>query len=69
MHFLNRKKWWIKISTIAPYCIYYFGPFKSVKEAKLHLFGYIEDLATENAFGIAVEIKRYQPTCLTYFKE
>ena len=36
--------WWLEIITKEPYCIYYFGPFDSLKEAQLEQGGYIEDL-------------------------
>ncbi len=57
--------WWVKITTTTPYCIYYFGPFDSQAEATIAQDGYIEDLMTENAIGINVDIKQDQPTVLT----
>lgn len=65
----NQNKWWVKISTTAPQCIYYFGPFDSAKEAKAHQHGYVEDLVLEKALGITVELMQCQPTCLTIYKE
>ena len=61
--------WWIEIRTEIPPCTYYFGPFDSLKEAKLSLHGYIEDLLGEKARGIKVELKRCQPQMLTISEE
>jgi hypothetical protein len=57
--FLNKQDnhWWIKIDTSTPPCTYYFGPFDSKKEAKIHQSGYVEDLIQENAQGIVVKTK------------
>jgi Domain of unknown function (DUF1816) len=70
LNFLN-SHWWIKIYTSKPSCIYYFGPFDSKKEAKIHQHGYVEDLAREKAQGITVETKLILnlPKSLTIFKE
>lgn len=68
-HNSNARKWWIKISTIVPKCVYYFGPFNSVEEAKSHRHGYIEDLVLEKALGITVELTHCRPNCLTIYKE
>lgn len=70
--FFNRSShrlWWIKIHTQIPQCLYYFGPFETEKEAQLSKSGYLEDLLTEKALGITVEIKQDQPQTLTIFKE
>lgn len=64
--FLERP-WWVKVQTLSPACIYYFGPFDSEKEAKLSQGGYIEDLTQEGAQGIAIEIKRIRPKRLTIY--
>ena len=73
MLFARLKKtqlpWWIEIRTKMPPCIYYFGPFDSLKEARLSQHGYIEDLVTEKAQGITVELKKCQPQMLTICKE
>ena len=61
--------WWIEIKTTLPSCIYFFGPFDNFKEARGLQDGYIEDLVTEKAFGITVEIKQCQPNLLTVFEE
>ena len=61
--------WWIKISTIKPFCIYYFGPFKSENEALLAQFGYIDDVQLERPGGIDVEINLYRPKLLTVSAE
>lgn len=67
----NRPKipWWIKINTNQPRCIYFFGPFDNFKSARQSQDGYIEDLVTEKAFGITVEIAQCQPDLLTIFDE
>jgi hypothetical protein len=57
--------WWVKIETQNPRCTYYFGPFLSSSEATLASKGYIEDLETEGAVGIAVEVERCKPGALT----
>lgn len=69
--FLDKSNtpYWIKVTTNKPKCTYYFGPFDSVKEAKLHKDGYIEDLAEEKALGISVETKQCKPEFLTFCEE
>lgn len=57
--------WWVEVVTQNPNCTYYFGPFVSSVEANLASKGYIEDLETEGAQGIIVNIKRCKPTVLT----
>jgi hypothetical protein len=57
--------WWVEIITTKPRCTYYFGPFPTQDEAKAAYPGYIEDLDSEGAQGIAIVIKRCQPTELT----
>ena len=57
--------WWVKIVTVNPECIYYFGPFDSQSEAMESQFGYIEDLKAEKAAGISIEIKQARPKLLT----
>lgn len=61
--------WWVEILTARPYCTYYFGPFKSAKEAVLVQDGYIEDLVNEEAQGIAIKIKWCKPRQATIFFE
>jgi hypothetical protein len=61
--------WWLEIRTQLPPCTYYFGPFKSAKEAKQHQPGYIDDLLSEQAVGLATKIKQCQPEILTIFDE
>ena len=63
------KPYWVEITTKEPHCIYYFGPFDSSGEAKTMQHGYIEDLMTEKAVGISVDIKRCLPTKLTIMEE
>ena len=57
--------WWVKITTCQPRCLYFFGPFASVKEAQSAQDGYINDLQSEGALDISVEIKYCQPRSLT----
>jgi hypothetical protein len=57
--------WWVEIITQNPRCTYYFGPFFSSREANQASIGYIEDLETEGAQGIIVNIKRCKPSVLT----
>jgi hypothetical protein len=68
---LLNNHWWIKIYTSMPSCTYYFGPFDSQREAKIHQPGYVEDLVREKARGITVETKWFLnlPKSLTIFKE
>jgi Domain of unknown function (DUF1816) len=61
--------WWVEIKTDSPRCTYYFGPFASATEADQAKLGYIEDLQSENAQGIAVRVKRCKPTNLTIEEE
>ncbi|MFB2938557.1 DUF1816 domain-containing protein [Aerosakkonemataceae cyanobacterium BLCC-F154] len=57
--------WWLEIVTKKPSCIYYFGPFDSLKEAELEKGGYIEDLRQEQAEVIDTRIKFDNPLQLT----
>ncbi|OUL30959.1 DUF1816 domain-containing protein [Nostoc sp. 106C] len=57
--------WWVEIVTQNPRCTYYFGPFLSSVDANLAIKGYIEDLETEGAQGIIVNVKRCKPDALT----
>ncbi|BAZ30612.1 hypothetical protein NIES4074_30730 [Cylindrospermum sp. NIES-4074] len=57
--------WWVEIVTQNPRCTYYFGPFLSSFEATLASKGYVEDLETEGAVGIAVNVRRFKPGTLT----
>ena len=61
--------WWVKIITIKPKCVYYFGPFDSQNEAIESQFGYIEDLTKEKARGISIEIQQDRPKSLTIAEE
>jgi hypothetical protein len=63
------KAYWVEITTDAPACTYYFGPFLTEKEAELAQSGYVEDLKGEGAQGISLTIKRCQPSELTIFDE
>lgn len=64
-----RYPWWVEVKTISPACVYYFGPFETIKQARLNQGGYIEDLVEEKAFGITVELKQCLPDNLTVFAE
>lgn len=68
---LKRRKmpWWIEIKTHQPYCIYYFGPFNTIGQARRDRDGYIEDLVEEKAYGITVDIKQCSPNILTIFED
>jgi hypothetical protein len=61
--------WWIKVTTETPSCTYYFGPFLSKKEALDSQSGYLEDIKSEGAREIVIEIERCKPTELTIFDE
>lgn len=61
--------WWVEITTDSPCCLYYFGPFLSVKEAKAHQGGYVQDLEQEGAQNIVAKVKRCKPTDLTVYDE
>ena len=61
--------YWVEITTTAPRCTYYFGPFASRASAEDAHFGYLEDLKEEGAQGIQIVIKKCKPTTLTIFDE
>ena len=61
--------WWLEIQTAKPSCTYYFGPFASPKEARLHQAGYVEDLVQEQAEGITIQLKQCPPKELTICSE
>lgn len=63
---LSQIPWWLEIITTKPRCLYYFGPFDSMEEAKTHQAGYIEDLQAEGSLGISIQIKQCQPQNLTH---
>lgn len=63
------QKYWIEVTTAQPICTYYFGPFFTRQGAHLAQSGFIEDLETENAEIIKIEIKRCQPQELTIFDQ
>ena len=64
-----RLAFWVEIVTETPKCTYYFGPFLTQKDAEDASKGYIEDLSSENALGIATKINRMRPGRLTIFDE
>ena len=57
--------WWVEVSTQNPRCTYYFGPFLNEAEAQAASHGYVEDLETEGAQGITVNVKKCKPENLT----
>ncbi len=61
--------WWVEITTDSPHCLYYFGPFASVKEAKDSQSRYVDDLEKEGAQNILIKVKRCNPTNLTVYDE
>ena len=64
----GKLAWWLQIITHSPYCVYYFGPFESFKEAYLAKSGYIEDLNQEGAQGIDAQIRFDNPQELTIYQ-
>mgnify|MGYP001792698018 CR=1 FL=1 len=63
---LFASEWWIKVTTAAPECTYYFGPFDTEVEALVAKAGYIEDLEKEGAQQIMATISRQnRPDSLT----
>ena len=64
------RDWWLKITTAKPFCVYYFGPFNSQKEAQANLGGYREDLEAEQAKILKVQINQSMPSnSLTFCPE
>ena len=61
--------YWVEIITKEPNCTYYFGPFLSKEEAQKAKGGYIEDLNSEAAQDIVVNVERCKPSQLTIFDE
>ncbi len=60
---------WLKVRTQTPRCVYFFGPFDSSREARVHQDGYITDLINEGAQGIRVNLQRKEPQVLTLVEE
>lgn len=65
----DNTPWWLKITSLYPHCIYYFGPFASFEEAQQHQGGYLQDLESEGAQGISLSIERSNPRYLTVFDD
>jgi len=63
------EPWWIEVTTAQPACTYYFGPYDERAEAVSSQGGFIEDLRSEHATGIHVNIQTMQPDCLTIVYE
>jgi len=61
--------YWVEITTTSPRCTYYFGPFQNSEEAEASYPGYVEDLESEQAQGIQINIKYCKPYVLTVFDE
>lgn len=61
----SRLKWWTKIYTINPFCIYYFGPFDQVEEAQISRLGYVKDLENEGGKVVFVKFLQLNPQDLT----
>ncbi len=68
---LNRLglAYWVEITTTAPDCTYFFGPFASQRLAQAHWPGFVDDLMHEGAEGISVEIRRVRPRQLTISRD
>ncbi len=64
---VQKLSWWIEILTYKPICLYYFGPFDHFEEAEWYEYGYIQDLESEKAEIIDIQIKKCQPKQLTYY--
>jgi Domain of unknown function (DUF1816) len=65
----DNQPWWVKITSISPHCLYYFGPFASFDEAQQQQEGYLQDIESEGAQGISLSIERSNPHYLTVFDE
>jgi Domain of unknown function (DUF1816) len=61
----SQPMWWIKIYTIRPFCIYYFGPFNQIQEAQNSQFGYIDDLEKEDSKVVFKKLLWLNPQNLT----
>jgi hypothetical protein len=59
------RAWWIEVVTTQPHCTYYFGPFTDAQEAKVEIPGFIEDLESEFAKEIQIQVKHCKPGQLT----
>jgi hypothetical protein len=66
---LSPENWWVEVTTSQPACLYYFGPFASLKEAVEMRPGYIDDLVAEGAENIISAIKQCWPKELTQWEE
>lgn len=54
---LFSSQWWVKITTVEPNCVYYFGPFEDEDEAVQAKPGYVEDLEQEGALQIQTSLQ------------
>jgi hypothetical protein len=61
----NELMWWTKLYTKNPFCIYYFGPFDKVEDAKESRSGYIEDLENEGSTIVFLRFLQLNPQDLT----
>jgi len=57
---LFSSKWWVKITTSEPNCVYYFGPFDNEFEATQAQPGFVEDLQQEGALQIQASLQNIQ---------
>lgn len=64
--FGSGKAWWVEVTTGAPVCTYYFGPFDTAGEAEIAKQGYVDDLEQEGAKQVAATVvHRKEPQDLT----
>lgn len=63
------RKWWVKIITKTPVCIYYFGPFDTVQEAQVSQLDYSKDLQDEGSQIVTIQVEKCQPKKLTICHE
>ena len=64
-----KLSWWLKIKTVIPPCIYYFGPFSSKKKANSSQYDYVKDLLQKKAHGTTVEVKQIEPRELLIYED
>ncbi|MGB2925871.1 MAG: DUF1816 domain-containing protein [Limnothrix sp.] len=55
------RRWWMKVTTAKPQCVYYFGPFDSQQEAQANVQGYRDDLEGEQAKIMKIKIDQCFP--------
>jgi hypothetical protein len=62
---VSPMKWWIEIFTANPFCLYYFGDFRTFQEARILKQGFKQDLLDEGASIICLAVKYCCPRQLT----